>query len=79
LDKLKIPNTPLLLSDGQVSPHWLRLFENIIKELRVSSVIEIGTGDEEENGNWRIKQSGDDLITQKKVSDTWTTKDTVAG
>jgi len=77
MDKLKVPQTRMVDERGNVTPHWERFFEAITKGLKVNTVFELGTGDAETNGNWRLTQSGNNLVTQRLESGTWTTKDTV--
>lgn len=37
----------------------------------------LGLGDPETNGSWRITREGDNLVFQRRESDTWVTKKTV--
>lgn len=77
--KLKVPKTPIIDDNGNLSAHWDRFFQNIVDRLRIQIAAEIGLGREETNGNWRIIQSSDDLIFQQRESGTWVTKDTISG
>jgi len=78
MDKLKVPRATMVDLSGKVTPVWERFFEQITKYLRITDLIEFGTGSAEENGNWRITQSGNDIVFQRKESGTWTTKDTIS-
>jgi hypothetical protein len=76
--KLHPPHaTPVIGKDGRVTMEWVLFFEKLSKILRLTDVLEIGTGAIETNGNWRITQSGNDLVIQRLEAGTWTTKSTI--
>jgi hypothetical protein len=76
--KLNPPlNTNIVDKSGYVSRPWLLFFEKLAKQARIIDIKELGTGAIETNGNWRLKQSGNDLVIQRLEAGTWTTKDTI--
>jgi len=76
--KLKPPSdTPLTGQNGRVTVQWLLFFEKLSKLVRIIDTLELGTGAIETNGNWRIKQDGNNLVHQKRESGSWVTKDTI--
>jgi hypothetical protein len=77
--KLQPPkDTPLVGKSGRVTLEWMLFFEKMAKILRLVDIVEIGTGAIETNGNWRLTQSGNDLVIQRLESGIWTTKSTIS-
>jgi hypothetical protein len=42
-------------------------------------IVYIGSANLDAAGNWRITDSGDDLVIQKREGNTWVTKQTITG
>jgi hypothetical protein len=77
-DKLNIPSVSIIDDNKYVNPEWVLFFEKLAKKARIDDLKEFGTGAIETNGNWRITQSGNDLVIQRLESGTWTTKSTIS-
>lgn len=83
MKKLVVPRTEMFVLAGregnmELSRHWFQFFQTIVDRLRVQTQMEVSDGVEEKEGNWRLIQSGDDLVFQRLESGTWTTKSTIS-
>jgi hypothetical protein len=77
---------PASVPESEISRtgEWVEFFKRLIsrtpqlKEVHLISTGIIYFGDSETNGSWRIVRSGNDLVIQRLVTGTWTTKSTIS-